>query len=150
MNTLERLTLGTWRYIYRGGQFYGRRGVIVRDMEKFSIDSAPQYEQHYNDNDFRAKLRRIAMQAGAKVLYPDLQLYYLLQSPRVPTKAKTLIIGALGYLILPADLVPDFIPVMGFTDDLTAIMMALRTMNRYVDTDIRHRAKEQTDKLLHQ
>lgn len=119
-------------------------------MDKFSIETAPRYERRYNEDDFAAKVRRIATQVGAKLLYPALQLYYMLQSPRVPTKAKTLIIGALGYLILPADLVPDFIPVLGFTDDLTALMMALRTVNKYLDADIKHRAKEQTDKLLHQ
>ena len=117
-------------------------------MDKFSIETAPQYEQHYDDNNFWKKIRRIAAQVGAKVLYPALQLYFLLQSKDVPVKAKTLIIGALGYLILPADLVPDFIPALGFTDDLTAIMLALRTVSKHLTPEINSQAKEQTDKLL--
>ena len=87
---------------------------------------------------------------GRKVLYPALQLYFLLQAKDVPVKAKTLIIGALGYLILPTDMVPDFIPALGFTDDLTALMVALRTLNKHLTPDINARAKEQTEKLLKQ
>ncbi len=117
-------------------------------MEKFTIDTAPQYERHYDENGFWKKVKHLAAQVGAKVLYPALQLYYVLQSNNVPVKAKTLIIGALGYLILPADLVPDFIPALGFTDDLTALLLALRAVNKHLTPEINARAKEQTDKLL--
>lgn len=117
-------------------------------MDKFSLETAPQYEQHYGDDDFWKKVKHVAALVGAKVLYPALQLYYVLQSKDVPVKAKTLIIGALGYLILPADLVPDFIPALGFTDDLTALMVALRSVNKHLTPEINAHAKEQTDKLL--
>lgn len=117
-------------------------------MEKFTIDTAPQYERHYDEDDFWKKVKHLAAQVGAKVLYPALQLYYVLQSNNVPVKAKTLIIGALGYLILPADLVPDFIPALGFTDDLTALLLALRAVNKHLTPEINARAKEQTDKLM--
>ena len=117
-------------------------------MEKFTIETAPQYERHYNEDGFWKKLKRVAATVGAKVLYPALQLYFLMQSKDVPVKAKTLIIGALGYLILPADLVPDFIPALGFTDDLTAIMLALRTVSQHLTPEIKSKAKEQTDRLL--
>ena len=92
---------------------------------KFTPDTAPQYERHYEEGAFWKKLRHVAALLGSKLLYPALQLYYVLQSKDVPVKVKTLIVGALGYLILPADLVPDFIPALGFTDDLTALMGAM-------------------------
>lgn len=117
---------------------------------KFSIETAPQYERHYDDSSFWTKLKGMAAQVGSKVLFPALQLYYLLQSKDVPTKAKTLIIGALGYLILPVDLVPDFIPALGFTDDLTALMVVLRNLYKYITPEISARAKVQTEKLLKQ
>ena len=119
-------------------------------MERFSPQTAPQYERHYDEDGFLKKLRHIASQVGRKVLYPALQLYFLLQAKDVPVKAKTLIIGALGYLILPTDMVPDFIPALGFTDDLTALMVALRTLNKYLTPDINARAKDQANKLLKQ
>ena len=119
-------------------------------MERFSIDTAPQYNRHYDEDSFWKKLKHLASNVGSKVFYPALQLYFLLQAKDVPMKAKTLIVGALGYLILPADLVPDFIPALGFTDDLTALMVALRTLNKYLTPDINARAKDQANKLLKQ
>ncbi len=119
-------------------------------MDKFSLDTAPQYERHYDEDSFWKKLKHVASNVGSKVLYPALQLYFLLQAKDVPVKAKTLIVGALGYLILPTDLVPDFIPALGFTDDLTALMVALRTLNKYLTPDINARAKDQANKLLKQ
>ena len=117
-------------------------------MDKFSLDNAQKFEQHYNEDSFWRKLRQIASVVGRKVLYPALQLHYLLQDNHVPIKAKTMIIGALGYLILPTDLMPDFIPALGFTDDLTAIMVVLRALNKYITPEINERAKVQTDKLI--
>ena len=119
-------------------------------MDKFSLDTAPQYNRHYDEDSFWKKLKHLASNVGSKVLYPALQLYFLLQAKDVPVKAKTLIVGALGYLILPTDIVPDFIPALGFTDDLTALMVALRTLNKYLTPDINARAKEQANKLLKQ
>ena len=117
---------------------------------KFDLETAPQYERHYDDKGFWKKLRHLAAQVGAKLLYPALQLYYLLQADHVPAKAKTLIVGALGYLILPTDLIPDFIPALGFTDDLTALMVVLRNLYKYLTPEISARAMEQTEKLLKQ
>ena len=119
-------------------------------MERFSPQTAPQYNRHYDEDSFWKKLKHLASNVGSKVLYPALQLYFLLQAKDVPMKAKTLIVGALGYLILPTDLVPDFIPALGFTDDLTALMVALRTLNKYLTPDINARAKDQANKLLKQ
>ena len=119
-------------------------------MERFSIDTAPQYNRHYNEDSFWKKLKHLASNVGSKVLYPALQLYYLLQAKDVPVKAKTLIVGALGYLILPVDMVPDFIPALGFTDDLSALMVALRTLNKYLTPEINQKAKEQTNNILKQ
>ena len=119
-------------------------------MERFSIDTAPQYNRHYNEDSFWKKLKHLASNVGSKVLYPALQLYFLLQAKDVPMKAKALIIGALGYLILPVDMVPDFIPALGFTDDLSALMVTLRTLNKYLTPEINHKAKELTNNILKQ
>ena len=45
---------------------------------------------------------------------------------------------------------PDFIPALGFTDDLTALMLALHTLNKYLTPEINQKAKEHTDNLLKQ
>ena len=49
-------------------------------MERFTVDNAPRFQRHYNDDGFWKKIRHIAAQVGRKVLYPALQLYFLLQA----------------------------------------------------------------------
>ena len=65
-----------------------------------------------------------AKKAGIKVIYMALLLYYALDSTSLSVKDRALIIGALGYFILPLDLVSDLMPAIGFLDD-AAILLAI-------------------------
>jgi uncharacterized membrane protein YkvA (DUF1232 family) len=56
----------------------------------------------------------------------------LLRDPRVPRGRKLLLLGLVGYLALPFDLVPDFIPVLGQLDDALLVVLVLR---RFVRAD---------------
>lgn len=119
-------------------------------MSKFTIDTAPQYGRHYNEDKFWQKLRKFAGRWGEKLLYPAMLLYCIMKSPDVSMRDKTLIVGALGYLILPLDAMPDFIPLLGIADDISAIMLVTKTLSRHITPEIRQEAREQTDKLLKQ
>ena len=117
-------------------------------MEKFTIDNAPQFKRHYNEDGLWAKLKKYASRWGDKLLYPAMLLYCLMKSPNVSFRDKTIIAGALGYLILPLDAVPDFIPMLGIVDDISAIMLTLMTLNKSLTPEIRDEARRETDKLL--
>jgi uncharacterized membrane protein YkvA (DUF1232 family) len=54
----------------------------------------------------------------------------LLRDPRVPRRNKALLIGLTGYLALPFDLVPDFVPVVGQLDDVVIVAFVLRSLLR--------------------
>ena len=69
--------------------------------------------EEYTEKGFWEKLDNHAKKAGSEVVEKALQLYYAADSPTTPTRAKTMIYGALVYLIAPLDLIPDFIPVGG-------------------------------------
>ena len=77
-----------------------------------------------------------------------LLLFYVLQSPDVPIAKKTIIIGALGYLILPFDFIPDFIPALGFTDDAAALAAALKTIKSSITPEIEAKAKAKANEWL--
>ena len=100
-----------------------------------------KYEKYYSEEGLMDKLKKFAKKAGIKTVYAALLLYYVLLSKDVPLKEKGLIIGALGYLILPVDLIPDFIPVAGFTDDLAALAYAIHAVRSYVSPEIEVHAK---------
>ncbi|WP_312099357.1 YkvA family protein [Niallia sp.] len=97
--------------------------------------------KHYSEEKFWKKLARFGKKAGSSVVYAVLLLYYTLQKPSVPKKIKVTIIGALGYFILPIDLIPDFLVGIGYTDDLGALGIALFQVAMYIDDDIKTKAK---------
>lgn len=54
----------------------------------------------------------------------------LLRDPLVPRRKKALLVALAGYLVLPFDLVPDFIPVAGQLDDVVIVALVLRSLLR--------------------
>ena len=54
----------------------------------------------------------------------------LLADPRVPGSTKVLLVPAIAYLAFPFDLIPDFIPVIGYLDDAVVLAWALRRIVR--------------------
>ena len=103
-------------------------------------DGYDSYRQHYDENDFWEKLRRFARKAGIKASYAALLLYYVLKSPMTSSKDRAKIIGALGYFILPIDLIPDFIPVAGFTDDLAALVWGVYCVIKSITPEVKAQA----------
>jgi uncharacterized membrane protein YkvA (DUF1232 family) len=98
-------------------------------------------EKHFSEDKFWDKLKKFGVKAGQSVVYTALLLYFVLQKPDVPKKAKMVIIGALGYFILPTDLIPDIAVGIGFTDDLGALGVALLQVAMYIDDDVKAKAK---------
>ena len=54
---------------------------------------------------------------------------------------RTIIIGALGYFIFPLDIILDYIPFIGYTDDLSILLYAYRRIRANLNDDIRAKAK---------
>ena len=104
------------------------------------------YGSKFSQTDFVEKIARIAKRAGAKLIYAALILYYTLQSDKVTAANKTMIIGALGYMISPLDVIPDAIPIAGLTDDLAVLLFVLKKVWTDIDPDIQQKAKERLSK----
>lgn len=105
-----------------------------------------KYKDKFTQQGFFDKIQRIAKRAGAKLVYVALILYYMIQSDKVSLKDKAIIIGALGYLISPLDVVPDAIPIAGLTDDLTVLLYALGKVWMSVDDEMKKQAHEKLSK----
>ena len=60
----------------------------------------------------------------------------LLADPRLPRRRKIVLVLLLAYLLLPIDLVPDFIPVAGYLDDAVIAAFALRHVLRGADAGL--------------
>lgn len=103
--------------------------------------------EYFNDVAFWNKLRT-AQTAGRKALKFALSMYYAATSPETPTWAKVVMAGALGYFILPLDAVPDFLPAIGFGDDLSALAMAAMTVASHISPVHQAKAEETLERWL--
>lgn len=110
------------------------------------IPDLQKYKDKFSQQNFIEKIQRIAKRAGAKLVYIALILYYLMQSDKVSLKDKAIIIGALGYLISPIDVVPDAIPIAGLADDLAVLLYALGKVWSQVDENLKDKAKQKLSK----
>ena len=110
------------------------------------IPDLQKYKDKFSQQNFIEKIQRIAKRAGAKLVYIALILYYLMQSDKVSLKDKAIIIGALGYLISPIDVVPDAIRIAGLADDLAVLLYALGKVWSQVDDNLKDKAKEKLSK----
>ncbi|MER3480618.1 MAG: hypothetical protein C4327_09115 [Meiothermus sp.] len=109
------------------------------------MDRAKAPPSRYSDRSFWKKLRRYARLAGKEVVEKALTLYFTLQDPETPAWAKRVVVGALAYFIIPFDAITDLLPLVGFTDDLGALLTALGTVAMHVKPAHRQRAKEQAE-----
>ncbi len=104
------------------------------------------YANKFSQKDFVEKISRIAKRAGSKLVYAALILYYTLQSDKVSKSDKAIIIGALGYMISPLDVIPDAIPIAGLTDDLAVLLYVLKKVWTGIDPEIIAKAKKKLSK----
>ena len=111
-------------------------------MDNLTSKELQPYGRHYNEEDFWKKLRRIASKVGVKVVYYALVLYYTMVGESVPMKYKAIIAGALGYMILPMDLIPDFLPFAGLADDWAALLAAVTYVSGSITATVKGRAKD--------
>ncbi len=117
------------------------RDNIYANSAYFQNADMDGYAEHYSEGGFWTKLRDQVSSIGLKLIYKALQLYYVAQSPTCPARIKAAIYAALGYLITPFDIIPDIVPVAGYSDDAAAIALALTMAQMYITEEINAQAK---------
>jgi hypothetical protein len=115
------------------------------DMDHLDVR---KYASKFSESELWEKIRKNIAKIGVKVIYQALLLFYVEQSPNCPAKVKAGIIGALGYLISPLDLVPDIMMGIGYTDDAAMIAAALAIAQVYITDEIRAQARAKIADLL--
>ncbi len=101
------------------------------------------YQRAFSESKLTRKITSGAKQIGVQSVYMALLLLFAYKRKDTPSWAKKVVLGALGYLIAPLDLLPDLSPFVGYTDDLGILSFGLVTIAAYVDEEVRGKARGQ-------
>jgi uncharacterized membrane protein YkvA (DUF1232 family) len=111
------------------------------DVNKWTskIGGSEQQEKYVGDG-FWKKMKKHA----SKIPFAKeaIAIYYCGLDPKTPTSAKFIAFGALAYLVLPFDLIPDFILVLGYSDDDAAFWVAYNKLSAHITDEHREKAED--------
>ena len=105
------------------------------------IDAAVLDSELIDESAFRQLLKR----TGRSLARPALEALEMMLDPSTPPQARLTLLAALTYLLVPTDLIPDLLPVAGFSDDLVAITAVLGLCRNHITPEIRQRAQRRLD-----
>ncbi len=118
------------------------------DEEKFKTVDMNKYAGKYSEKGLFQKVKGAVKSAGLALIYKAFQLFYVTKNPNCPTRVKAGIFAALGYFITPLDMLPDFIPIAGYSDDGTAIALAIAVAHFYIDDTVKQKAKDRIKSIF--
>ncbi|WP_441473472.1 YkvA family protein [Bosea sp. RAF48] len=89
--------------------------------------------------DFMARLKRVAK----RIPFAEdlLAAWFCARDPATPRRVRMTLLAALGYFVLPVDAIPDFMPLIGFTDDAAVIAAAIAAVAGSITPAHRERAR---------
>ena len=91
-------------------------------------------------------LRKVLIRAGRTIAQPALEAFEMVIDTSTPIQVRMTMMAALTYLIMPIDLIPDFIPIAGFSDDLVALTAVISLWNSYLTPEIKNKAQRKLDR----
>ena len=122
--------------------------ILYQKISQYIADNAEKLKQWYSDNQLNEKLSAVAKKVGATLIYPVLLLYNILKSPDTKVRDKFFIIAPLAYFIMPADVIPDFILGLGYSDDALAITTAIKKLSSSITPELMELTKKQCEELV--
>jgi uncharacterized membrane protein YkvA (DUF1232 family) len=90
----------------------------------------------------KQKARKIKKETGA--------LYFAYKRPDAPFYAKLVSILVVGYALSPIDLIPDFIPVLGYLDDLILLPLGIAFAIKLIPSDIMDECRQQSENMFNE
>jgi uncharacterized membrane protein YkvA (DUF1232 family) len=113
---------------------------------KYPVESLPVSYSPPDERRFWRKLRRVI----AKVPFVEdlLAAYFCAVDRNTPTYVRGVLLGAVAYFVLPADVIPDLLAPLGFTDDASVIAAAIAAVGSHLQPRHRDRARRSLQQLI--
>jgi uncharacterized membrane protein YkvA (DUF1232 family) len=102
-----------------------------------------------DEGGLRRKFWRKLLREAASIPFLEdvLTAYYCAFDRQTPVYVKAVLIGAIAYFIVPNDLIPDYIPVIGYTDDAAVIAAAIKVVSSHIKPEHREAARHALARL---
>ncbi len=115
------------------------------DEVKFGEIQPPEGRsfQDARERSVRDKFWNKARKAANKIPMMDdvVAAYFCAMDPNTPTKVRGTLLGALAYFIMPIDMIPDFLALVGFGDDIAVLSLAISTVSAHITDAHKQAAK---------
>ncbi len=112
------------------------------------MNTSKNHADSYSEEKFWEKINKVrtkAKEIAKEIIEKAFVLYYCFLDDDTPKWAKGVIIGALGYLISPIDAIPDFLPVIGYSDDIAVLAGAIILVALSIKKEHTEKAKEKVN-----
>ena len=109
------------------------------------VGNLPVSYQAPDEQRFWRKVRRVV----ARIPFTEdlLAAYFCAIDRNTPTYVRGILLGAVAYFVLPADMIPDLLGPLGFTDDASVIAATLTAVGSHLRPEHRAQARDRLDKL---
>jgi uncharacterized membrane protein YkvA (DUF1232 family) len=106
------------------------------------LEPTPDEEQKRSDS-VRRKFWSTFRKAARYIPFSEdlVAAYFCALDPATPHRVRLVLLGALGYFIMPIDAIPDFIAGIGFSDDVTVLLAAIAMVRSHITADHRQAAR---------
>ena len=106
------------------------------------FNNIQQYIKYFDEIQLFDKLGVVGKKIGSKVVFYVIIMVTLIGDTKIPLKVRLVFMAALGYLILPTDLVADLLPAIGFTDDIAFLSFAISNAREYITPEVKDKANQ--------
>jgi uncharacterized membrane protein YkvA (DUF1232 family) len=102
-----------------------------------------------DEKDLRREFWRKVKREFASVPFLEdaLTAHYCAFDRHTPLHVKAVLVGAIVYFVLPDDIVPDSLPIIGYADDAAVLGMAIKLMSSHIKPEHREAAKRMVARL---
>jgi len=99
-----------------------------------TLEPVGEEETRRRERDVRANFWRTTRRAARQIPFMDelVAAYFCALDNRTPLRVRGTLLAALGYFVLPVDLVPDFLIGFGFTDDVAVLTAAITAIRKHI------------------
>lgn len=108
----------------------------MMDEEKIGkmLRSADRADRQKQEREVRQRFWHTLKRAARQVPFIEdvVASYYCALDPRTPTRVRGTLLAALAYFVLPLDFVPDFVALIGFSDDIAVLAAAIAAIRNHI------------------